>query len=178
MIYDVIYADPPWPRRKGGHRKVRPAQGRSLDYKTLPLTTIEDHIGAWVNVGHPQVLFLWTIDKFLHEAETIASRLGFRLHARLIWNKLNGVAPAFTVRFAHEYLLWLYSERFTPIAKQRRGKFLTVFDERATQHSKKPQKGYELIEALYPDASKIELYARYSRAGWVAWGNEVNWSNE
>jgi N6-adenosine-specific RNA methylase IME4 len=29
------------------------------------------------------------------------------------------------------------------------------------------------IERLYPDASKLELFARSERPGWDAWGNEV-----
>ncbi len=45
--------------------------------------------------------------------------------------------------------------------------------EKATRHSKKPQKAYEMIESLYPNASKIELFARNKREGWDSWGNEV-----
>ena len=34
--------------------------------------------------------------------------LGYELHARIIWDKMNGIAPAFTVRFSCKYLLWFY----------------------------------------------------------------------
>ena len=53
-------------------------------------------------------VFMWTIDKYLPQTEEIMSLLGYKLHARLIWDKGNGPAPAYTVRFAHEYLLWFY----------------------------------------------------------------------
>ena len=30
-----------------------------------------------------------------------------------------------------------------------------------------------MIESLYPTARKLELFARTSREGWTAWGNEA-----
>lgn len=99
--FDLIYADPPWRQTKGGRRKSRPNQGKELDYPTISENEIMDILGRY----NGKVLFLWTIDKFLFQAQEIAERLGYKLHARLIWDKGNGVAPAFTVRFSHEYLL-------------------------------------------------------------------------
>jgi N6-adenosine-specific RNA methylase IME4 len=39
------------------------------------------------------------------------------------------------------------------------------------EHSRKPE-AYELIEQMYPELPKIELFARQRRNGWDAWGNE------
>jgi N6-adenosine-specific RNA methylase IME4 len=44
------------------------------------------------------------------------------------------------------------------------------------KHSVKPAVLYEHIEAMYPEATKIELFARSRRLGWDAWRNEL--SNE
>jgi N6-adenosine-specific RNA methylase IME4 len=41
------------------------------------------------------------------------------------------------------------------------------------EHSRKPDEAYELIEQMYPELPKIELFARQRRNGWDAWGNEV-----
>jgi N6-adenosine-specific RNA methylase IME4 len=41
-------------------------------------------------------------------------------------------------------------------------------------HSRKPDEAYELIERMYPDLPKIELFARGQREGWAAWGNEAD----
>jgi N6-adenosine-specific RNA methylase IME4 len=30
-----------------------------------------------------------------------------------------------------------------------------------------------LIERMYPELPKIELFARQERVGWAAWGNEI-----
>jgi len=167
--YQIIYADPPWKQTKGGLRKCRPKQGRLLDYETLTLKRIKEIIGKI----DARVLFLWTIDKFLFEAERIGKELGYKLHCRFIWDKQNGVAPAFTIRFSHEYLLWLYKSPMLPISKKWQGIYTTVMREWATTHSKKPACAYEMIERFYPSISRIELFARQERPGWDVWGNEV-----
>lgn len=167
--YTVCYADPPWKQTKGGFRRTRPNQGRELDYPTLSLHDIKEIIS---NIDAP-ILYLWTIDKYLFEAQRMAEELGYKLHDRIIWDKTNGIAPAFTIRHSHEYLLWLYKSPMLPISKEYRGKFTTVLREKATKHSKKPICAYQLIESLYPNASKIELFARYKRKGWDAWGNQI-----
>ena len=119
-------------------------------------------------------VFMWTIDKYLHEAEQRMQELGYTLHARFIWDKENGIAPAFTVRFSHEYLLWFYKKgKMLKPCPETRGKYTTVFREQATKHSKKPICAYEMLEDMFPTASKIELFARNTRDGWYCWGNEV-----
>lgn len=54
-----------------------------------------------------------------------------------------------------------------------RGKYTTVLREQATKHSKKPLCAYEMIENMFPNASKLEMFARNERNGWDCWGNEV-----
>ena len=157
MSFEIVYADPPWQQLKGGLRKARPNQNRALDYETLDLKGIKDILFKFDG----KVLFLWTIDKFLFEAQQIAEDLGYNLHARFIWDKENGIAPAFTIRFSHEYLLWFYKKPLLPIAKEQRGKFTTIMREKSSKHSKKPECAYELIEALYPSQNKIELHYQH-----------------
>lgn len=171
--YGLILADPPWRQTKGGAKSVRPnSSGKPLDYPTLSLDEIQDHLDA-VPTTDNSILFLWTIDKYLFEAQSIAEQLGYKLHARMIWDKVTGIPAAFTVRYAHEYLLYMYRGKFTPIALDTRGKISTVFTEKVTKHSKKPEISYQIIESLYPTLDKIELYARTARDGWDQFGNEV-----
>jgi N6-adenosine-specific RNA methylase IME4 len=127
----------------------------------------------WVRGENNKILFLWTIDKYLFEAQHIAESLGFKLHARMIWDKVTGIPAAFTVRYGHEYLLYMYKGKLIPVAKEERGKIHTVFREKVTKHSKKPEIAYEIIERLYPDLKKLEMYARNERNGWDSWGNEI-----
>lgn len=173
--YSIIYADPPWKQSKGGKKSVRAnSSGKPLDYQTCTLDEIYEHLKTAVeHTPDNSVLFLWTIDKYLFEAQQMAERLGFKLHARMVWNKVNGIPAAFTIRFGHEYLLYMYKGKLLPVAKNERGKIHSVFTEKVKRHSQKPQVAYEIIERLYPFYNRLEMYARNERQDWDCWGNEV-----
>jgi Transcriptional activator, adenine-specific DNA methyltransferase len=173
--YGIIYTDPPWKQNKGNARKCRPNQGKDLDYQTISIEEIEQiHEQALSLCSDKHNVFMWTIDKYLHKSEKMMKELGYELHARMIWDKENGIAPAFTVRFAHEYLLWFYKKgNILMPCKEQRGKFTTVLREPSTKHSKKPICAYEMIEAMFPNTKRLELFARNERNEWDCWGNEV-----
>jgi N6-adenosine-specific RNA methylase IME4 len=174
--FDVLLADPPWKQGKGGKKAVREhSSGGLLEYQVLDLITIKDILAqATALTADNSTLFLWTIDKYLFEAQQIAESLDFKLHARMIWNKIVGIPAAFTVRFGHEYPLFMYRGKFTPIAPEERGRVHTVFTERPIRHSQKPEIAYQIIERFYPEQRKLELFARQSRAGWTTLGNELD----
>lgn len=174
-VYDLILADPPWKQSKGGKKAVRKnSSGMDLDYPTCSLETIQMHLKmATLHTAKNSVLFLWTIDKYLFEAQKIAETLGYKLHARMIWNKVTGIPAAFTIRYGHEYLLYMYRGKLIPVDTEERGKIHSVFTEKVQKHSQKPEVSYQIIERLYPGAKKLEMYARRRRAGWDCWGNEV-----
>lgn len=174
--YDLILADPPWKQAKGGKKNVRPvSSGTELDYPVCSLDEIKEHLRQATSLasGDNTILFLWTIDKYLFEAQQIAEELGYKLHARMIWNKVTGIPAAFTVRYGHEYLLYMYKGKLIPVATEERGKIHTVFTEKVQRHSQKPEISYEIINRLYPDLKKLELYARQEHDGFDVWGNEV-----
>lgn len=173
--YDLILADPPWKQTKGGKKKVRPiSSGTELDYPVCSLEKIKEHLKQATSLcSDDSVLFLWTIDKYLFEAQRIAEELGYKLHARMIWNKVTGIPAAFTVRYGHEYLLYMYKGKLIPVATEERGKIHTVFTEKVQRHSQKPEISYEIISRLYPNLKKLEMYARTKRDGYDRWGLEA-----
>lgn len=174
-MYGNLMIDPPWPKRKGGRRVVRPNQGRELAYATLGVREIFDLLDADVFplAGEPHNVWLWVVDEFLGVAEERMRERGYRLHARLVWDKGNGVAPAFTVRYSHEYLLWFYKPKLMPVASDQRGKWRTVLSEGSRQHSRKPNIAYEMVESLYPGLKRLDVFSRETRVGWDSWGDEV-----
>ena len=173
--YGLILADPPWRQSRGGKKNVRPnSSGKEISYVVQDLNTIKEILKGFVEkTEEDSVLFLWTIEKYLFEAEEIAKELGYKLHARMVWNKVTGIPSAFTIRYGHEYLLYMYKGKLTPIAIEERGKIHSVFTEQVKEHSRKPEISYQIIERLYPNLKKIELFARRKRQGWDVWGNEV-----
>lgn len=175
--YQIIYSDPPWIQKKGGKKAVRPnSSGKELDYQTMELPEIiEFHRHIFENnTEEKHNVFMWTIDKYLRQTEDFMLDLGYKIHARMIWNKVTGVPAAFTVRYAHEYLLWCYKKG--GIIKPRdevRGVYSDVFTEQVTKHSKKPECVYLMLEDMFPSESKLELFARNTRDGWDSFGNEI-----
>jgi len=175
--YGIIYSDPPWPQHKGNLRGCRPNQGRELDYQTMSLQEIKElHAEKFKLCAEKHNVFMWTIDKFLLDTESFMSELGYKLHARMIWDKGNGIAPAFTVRFSHEYLLWFYKpgQMLLP-NKECRGKYTTVIHAPSGIHSHKPEIVYTMLDDMFPDTSKLELFARNRKEGWDSWGNQVDY---
>ena len=175
MRYGLLLIDPPWRQSKGGKKNVREkSSGKPLDYQVISLEEIEGIIKSAVDITEPNsVMFLWTIEKYLFEAQHIAEKLGYKLHARMIWNKVTGIPAAFTIRYGHEYLLYMYRGKLLPVALSERGKIHSVFTEQVKRHSQKPEIAYRIIERLYPTQHKLELFARDKRTGWKSWGNEV-----
>lgn len=101
-------------------------------------------------------------------------RRRYRRHARIVWDKGNGVAPAFTVRYTHEYLLWYYKPTLLRVAQEMRGKLGTVIREGNREHSRKPDAAYQYVEALYPDGELWDVFSREPRIGWKQWGNQTD----
>lgn len=100
--------------------------------------------------------------------------LGYTRHARIIWDKVTGIPSAFTVRFSHEYLLWYYKKgKILMPREETRGKYSDVIREQVQRHSQKPECTYQMLEDMFPDVKKLELFARLPRNGWDSFGNEL-----
>jgi hypothetical protein len=80
-------------------------------------------------------------------------------------------APGLRGGNRHELLLLARKGSFGPPEPEDRVD--SVLEAPRGRHSEKPEALYELIERMYPQASKLELFARRRRPGWAAWGNEV-----
>jgi N6-adenosine-specific RNA methylase IME4 len=175
-MYSVFCIDPPWPKKKGGIRSVRPKQSRSLDYSTMSVDEIFKLLDSEVlsKAIEQHTVFLWTVDEFLHESEKAMAGRGYKRHARIVWDKENGVAPAFSVRFSHEYVVWFYKPKFTPVSVQSRGKHMTVIREKSRQHSRKPDLFYKTVDEWFPEAKKIDVFSREKRHGWDQFGNQTD----
>lgn len=49
-----------------------------------------------------------------------------------------------------------------------------TIDGLAREHSRKPDEAYALLEKLWPNARRADLFARQRRPGWDVWGDEVD----
>jgi len=166
--YQIIYADPPWNIGTMRMQKARP--NAHLAYKRMTTNEIcQMGIDLRQYLAEDCGLFLWTTHTFLYDAFRVVKEWGFKYHCCLTWDKTNGI-PCFGFKRRTEFLLYGYRGK---INVNQRGKFIpTLFTEKLTAHSVKPQIAYELLESNTPEP-RLELFARQRREGWDCWGNEV-----
>lgn len=84
--YRTIVADPPWPYEDGFNGF---GKRRELPYASMPVADIAalDVPGLAAPGCH---LYLWTTNRYLHEALDIAELWGFSYSATLVWAKVPG----------------------------------------------------------------------------------------
>lgn len=160
--YQVILADPPWQFRNTGLRGV--AAGH---YPTMPLEEIAA-LPVASYAAENAVLFLWASNALLPEALQVLASWGFEYKSKMTWVK-NAPGPGFYVLSQDEPLLIGVRGSMTP-----KEIFSSVIHAKKGRHSEKPTEFYDRIEAMYPDLKRLELFARSTRDGWHAWGNEVD----
>ena len=161
--YQVIYADPPWRYSfsKSNSRKIE------NQYSTM---TIDDICGLDVPADDNCVLYMWATSPKLVEAMRVIDAWGFKYKTHAIWDK-EILGMGYWFRGQHELLMVAVRGTFSPPEPSMR--VSSVMRERRTKHSKKPTFIRDMIAEWFPDASKLEMFARSKGEGWDVWGNEA-----
>ena len=166
--YSVILTDPPWQFGWGtGNRSPE------RHYPTMPMSSICS-LPVKKIAKTNAILFVWSPSSLLKKSLAVIKAWGFKYSTKLTWVKTakNGnirIGLGINVRNTSEDLLIGKRGDF-PAPKI---KFPSTFSALQTDHSRKPKKSYEIIENMYPDASRIEVFARYVYPGWSGVGNEA-----
>lgn len=165
-VYDVICADPPWAYDNSGFD-----QSAAEHYPTMPVEQIADlpvTDDTFPKFAEDCALFLWATSPLLPEAVRVLQAWGFDYKASLVWEKPKAPAIGWWVHTRHELLLIGQRGSCVPLHKPD-----SIISAAVTKHSRKPSEAYGVIEAMYPDVRRVELFARQPRPGWDVWGNEV-----
>ena len=170
LAYDVIVADPPWRfdlRSERGHAKAPQAQYACMGMDEIVRLPVDQLArgDAW--------LFLWTSAPLLDHNLDVMRAWGFVYKSRVTWRKTTRTGK---VRMGTGYVVRTMSEDVLigAVGAPRYARALpSIFDGLAREHSRKPDEFYALIERFAPKAFRLDLFARQTRAGWDAWGNEA-----
>lgn len=185
--YHTIVADPPWkvsagraiglyqPSPDGQKFGVVSNSSRALSYPTMSV----DEVSALpvADIAYPDAhLYLWTINKYLHEAFHVMRAWGFTYSTTLIWAK-NPMGGGLGGCYGLSTEFCLFGRRGTlPATSRVSGSWFNwkrPYDERGKpRHSAKPAEFFRMVETVSP-GPRIELFARELREGWTVWGNEV-----
>lgn len=172
--YATIYADPPW-RFTNRTGKVAPEHRRLDRYDTMTLTDICSLPIADAAAENAH-LYLWVPNALLPEGLQVLEAWGFRYVSNLVWAKRrkdggpDGRGVGFYFRNVTELVLFGVRGSMRTLAPGRSQ--VNMIETRKREHSRKPDEMYDLIESCSP-GPYLELFARYPRDGWNAWGAEA-----
>ena len=166
--YRIIYADPPWRYNDRCSEGGIQAHGVEIHYPTMSLSELKA-LDIPNLAADNSVLFLWVTSPLLEDGLELCRAWSFSYKAQFIWDKIkHNMGHYNSVR--HEILLVCTRGSCTPDNIKLYDSVQTI--ERTT-HSKKPEQFRKIIDDIYRQGKRIELFARGNvPEGWVAWGNE------
>lgn len=164
--YPVIYADPPW---RYEHSKTT---SREIENQ-YPTMSLEEICALPVIdlAAEDAILFLWTTSPKLEESFAVIDCWGFKYRTCMVWDK-ERMGMGYYARQQHELLL-IAARGEMPVPEPTNRPRSVVRIPRDPEHSAKPIEFYGLIELMYPEYDRIELFARNQREGWAVWGNQA-----
>jgi N6-adenosine-specific RNA methylase IME4 len=173
--FATILADPPWQFiNKTG--KVAPEHRRLSRYGTMRLDQIMA-LPVEQLAASPAHLYLWCPNALLPEGLAVMQAWGFRYKSNIVWHKVrkdggsDGRGVGFYFRNVTELILFgVRGKNARTLSPGRRQ--VNLLATRKREHSRKPDEQYEIIEACSP-APYLELFARGTRKGWTAWGDQA-----
>lgn len=166
--YGVIYADPEW-RFEPYSRETGLDRAADNHYPTTPLNDIV--LRPVGNIAaKDSVLFLWVTAPMLLSGIRVLQNWGFEYKTNFVWDKIHRGTGYWNWNM-HEHLL--LGTRGNVPAPALGTQWDSLLHEHVQEHSVKPDRFHELIEAYFPNLPKIELNARRARPGWDVWGLEA-----
>ena len=175
--YDVILVDPPW----SYHGQQAKWGAAAKFYETMT----DDDLRAMPvsQMAHKtSVLFCWATGPRLDFAIDLIRHWGFSYRGMpFVWVKTTRLGVPMGARGVRPSIVKPTTEFVVAGSMTTKGRPMPLADESiqqvvmapVTEHSRKPDLVNQRIERLYPDASRIELFARRPMDGWDVWGLET-----
>jgi len=166
--YRVLYADPPWSYNDKADAGAVQAGGAERHYPSMSIAEL-CALPIPALCEPDAVLFLWVTSPLLCESFAVIKAWGFSYRASFVWDKVkHNMGHYNSVR--HEFLLICVRGSCQPDVVKL---FDSVVSEERTTHSKKPETFRTMIDTLYPNGKRLELFARGAVQGWDTYGFEA-----
>ncbi len=166
--YAVILADPPW--NYGASKVSNTSVGPQMHYPTMSTAEIAAMPIADL-AQRNAVLFLWVPSSLLPDGLQVMEAWGFKYVTSAIWAKKRAVVSTGMFMPMHEPLL--VGRRGTGLGRAAKSCNSVVSIPTTRKHSEKPAIFHQVIEQMYPNVPRVELFARAGRKGWDLWGNQA-----
>ena len=167
--YNVILADPPW------QYDFSASENRSPE-NHYPTMTTEELYNLYIPIEDDSILFLWSPASQLQNALLLINAWGFVYKTSAVWDK-EIIGMGYYFRNRHEMILIGIKGDIKPPLPENRPP--SVYQERRSKYTKKPDYYYDMIEKMYPNGKYLELFARQQyNEKWTAWGNQIEKDRE
>ena len=163
--YRTIVIDPPWQIEKIP-REVRPNQ-HGLDYPTM---SVEEIGTIELPLAPDAFVFLWTTQKYLHDAFHILEQWNVNHRFTMVWHKPGGIQPYNYAQSNVEFIL--VGAKGNPLFIDLKS-FYAGFKAPRAEHSVKPEEFYDVVRRV-TIAPRLDMFSRRSIDGFDIWGNEVS----
>lgn len=161
--FRVIVADPPW---RYDAREADTSHRGKNPYTDMATADIEAYLPD--GIAHKDsILWLWTTNAHMREAFGVVDAWGFKPKTILTWVK-DKMGMGDWLRGKTEHCIMAVRGKPTVLLTNQ----TTALQGKRTEHSKKPDEFYALVDALCP-GSKLELFSRTKRKGWHTHGLEA-----
>ena len=180
--YRTIVADPPWHYesfgRFAGYAGARKPGDTSMGSTPLPYGSLTVNEVAALPVEaiaeDDAHLYLWTTNRYIEAAYTVARAWGFAPSTMLVWAKEpRGIGPGGAFSVATEFILFARRGKLTPLERVDRTwwSWKRPYSSSGAIHSAKPDGFLDIVEQVSP-GPYVELFARRARFGWDYWGDQ------
>jgi N6-adenosine-specific RNA methylase IME4 len=163
-------ADPPWENPDApigfNERHYR------SHYPTMSAAEVAA-LGVGPIFGPVAFLALWITRHHLAIGShiTVLTAWGFEPKTVITWDKqVIGLGNGYVRDRSEHIVLAVRGKPPAPFPHQRVPSLMA--EQRSTKHSEKPLFAHEWIELWFSAVTKVELFARSGRKGWVSWGNQ------
>lgn len=167
--YRSIVVDPPW-RYQNKNTGGSMVSGSKSKYHTMSIDELS-RLPVKSIADKDSILFLWSTTPLLPLAFDLMKTWGYTYKTSIYWNKLN-YGMGFWYRGQIEQCLVGIRGKVPAFRSKERN----FFEEKVVRHSQKPEYFWELVEPCLDSkylSPRIELFARSTRPGWDAFGNEI-----
>ena len=177
LKFHTVLADPPR-QFQNRTRKMAPEHKRLNRYATRTLAEILALPVAQI-VEDPAHLYLWVPNALLPEGLRVLAAWGFEYKSNIVWRKIrkdggpDGRGVGFYFRNTTELLLFGVRGKGARTLAAPGRRQVNIIKSRKREHSRKPDEAYDLVESCSPGPF-LEMFARGSRAGWSAWGQQAD----
>lgn len=181
--HSIIYADPPWDyggklqfdKSSTSKDKLDPNKkifisSASFKYPTLKTKDLMRLRIADI-ADDDCILFMWSTNPHLAQAIELGAAWGFEYKTvAFVWNKMVHNPGQYTLSNCE--LCLLFKRGKIPRPRGARNVQQLISSPRR-KHSVKPDEVRDAIVKMFPEQSKIELFARRESEGWSEWGLDV-----